>query len=325
MSLFPFLRGLGGRSNPSALEVALADATAGWVASVALDVTPADAARIARVRDTVLLDHRRSLALASAAGAPARSGLADRLGLAFAPVLARRAGALALGLSLLTVGAVSAAAGSAPGGPLYETRLAIETLTLPPADTAEGVEARLDQLDERAEEAKTAASKSDGSAVSAALRAYRASLAALFPADRPGGGRGASAGSPGDVAAVVHSVLGVRGVDDSKVRARLQHASEVLLSIPGADASAGSAAAVTLQLVRHLHAVIAAGLTRGDDEWQAPGAAVSKENPGKGKGNGKAKGLEKQKQNKPTTRPTDKGKPIVPQSRQTSPPGSSKE
>ena len=104
-------------------------------------------------------------------------------------------------------------------------------------------------------------------------------------------------------------------------------------SIPGVDLSTGSAAEATLIIVRHLHSVIAAGLTRGDDEWHTPpGADTSASAPGKGKGNGKGKGLDKSRPKKPVSRPVspgngndDRSQRPVPNSRPTAPPGSSRE
>jgi hypothetical protein len=71
--------------------------------------------------------------------------------------------------------AVGAAAGSAfaarPGGSLYETRLWLETLTLP-SDPSQRALAELDRLQERLNEAAEAVADGDGRAAAAALAAY---------------------------------------------------------------------------------------------------------------------------------------------------------
>lgn len=87
--------------------------------------------------------------------------------------------------------AVGAAAGSAfaarAGGSLYETRVWLETLTLP-SDPSERALAELDRLEQRLIEATEAIRAGDGAGVAAALAAYesimeQASLAAIAAHD----------------------------------------------------------------------------------------------------------------------------------------------
>jgi hypothetical protein len=87
--------------------------------------------------------------------------------------------------------AIGAAAGSAfatrPGGSLYETRLWLETLTLP-GDPSERALAELDRLQQRLNEAADAVAGGDMTAAAAALAAYesimdKASSAAIAAGD----------------------------------------------------------------------------------------------------------------------------------------------
>ncbi len=93
------------------------------------------------------------------------------------PVSVRRAGAVALAGVLLLGGAGAAVATSGPGGPLYPTRLELETLGLPPAGSAAWFAAEAGRLDARLREAERAAQANDTPAVEAALGAYRGILA----------------------------------------------------------------------------------------------------------------------------------------------------
>ncbi len=86
----------------------------------------------------------------------------------------RRGVAVLLAAGLLLGGAVAVAA-APPDSPLYDTRIALENLTLPAAASARA-EARVAALQERIREAKGAANGSNGKAVAAALKAYRASV-----------------------------------------------------------------------------------------------------------------------------------------------------
>lgn len=82
------------------------------------------------------------------------------------PAIALVAASLAV---LLAVGGAFAA--SRPGGPLYDTRVWLETLTLP-SDPAARAQAELVRLQERLDEAEAAARDGNGPAVTAALDEY---------------------------------------------------------------------------------------------------------------------------------------------------------
>ena len=86
------------------------------------------------------------------------------------PAAALLAACLTLGLA---VGSVAAAR---PGGPLYETRIWAETLTLP-STAAERATAQVHRLTERLAEAAEAAAAGDANAAAAALAAYNSILA----------------------------------------------------------------------------------------------------------------------------------------------------
>ena len=77
---------------------------------------------------------------------------------------------LAAGLSLALAGGAMAAAQA--GGPLYPTRVWLETITLP-ADGAARADADLERLELRIDEVVAAARKGDRAAVAAALVAYQ--------------------------------------------------------------------------------------------------------------------------------------------------------
>jgi outer membrane biosynthesis protein TonB len=76
---------------------------------------------------------------------------------------------LAAGLTLAVAGGAMAA--SQAGGPLYPTRMWLETVTLP-ATGAARTDADIARLESRVEEAIAAARRGDGAAVAAALFAY---------------------------------------------------------------------------------------------------------------------------------------------------------
>ena len=76
---------------------------------------------------------------------------------------------LAAGLSLALAGGAMAAAQA--GGPLYPTRVWLETIALP-ADGAARADADLERLESRMDEVVAAARKGDRAGVAAALRAY---------------------------------------------------------------------------------------------------------------------------------------------------------
>ena len=117
--------------------------------------------------------------VAAATAAPASHRLpfsgwgARRLGVAFA---AAALAGLMLGSSVF--------AASRAGGPLYESRLAIESLSLP-ADPAARAAARLAQADARLGEALEAGFRHDDQAVAAALGAYDATIEELITTSGP--------------------------------------------------------------------------------------------------------------------------------------------
>ncbi len=92
-----------------------------------------------------------------------------------APLRVRMAAALA-GAALVVSGAGAAFAASGPGGPLYATRLDIETFTLPPAGSAAWFNAETGRLGARLSEAESAAGAGNANAVEAAVGAYRSIL-----------------------------------------------------------------------------------------------------------------------------------------------------
>ena len=90
----------------------------------------------------------------------------------------RLGGALAAAvLAGLMVGS-SAFAASRAGGPLYDTRLSLEALTLP-SDPSTRLDAELARAQTRIAEIAEAASRGDDGAVNAAVRAYASTLADL--------------------------------------------------------------------------------------------------------------------------------------------------
>jgi len=123
----------------------------------------------ARMRARIMREARLSMAAGSTASLP-RS---------IYTVRARRRGGLwrrgaglllAAGLSLAVAGGAMAAAQA--GGPLYPTRLWLETIVLP-ADGAARTDADLVRLEARMQEVIAAARKGDRAAVAAALLAYQ--------------------------------------------------------------------------------------------------------------------------------------------------------
>ncbi len=105
-------------------------------------------------------------------GAVAASAVTHRRHGLFAGWTARRIGVSlsAAVLAGLMIG-TSAFAASRAGGPLYETRVAIEALGLPPGTDAR-VDAQLVQAQARLAEAMEAAGRGDDAAIAAALDAY---------------------------------------------------------------------------------------------------------------------------------------------------------
>jgi predicted RecA/RadA family phage recombinase len=148
-----------------------------------------DLATSSRIRARVLaVAHRHAdlaradaaLTIVTAATPPSKTAVraGHRWGRALVGLLAA---ALVLGAS---AGSVFAAR---PGGPLYEPRLWLETLTLP-SDPSQRALAELDRLDHRLAEAKDAVRSGDSAAAAAALEAYatimeQASSAAIAAQD----------------------------------------------------------------------------------------------------------------------------------------------
>jgi len=85
--------------------------------------------------------------------------------------LARRGGGLLLAAGLTLAVAGGAMAASQAGGPLYPTRMWLETVTLPTAGAAR-TDADIVRLESRMEEVIAAARRGDHAAVTAALLAY---------------------------------------------------------------------------------------------------------------------------------------------------------
>jgi hypothetical protein len=84
----------------------------------------------------------------------------------------RRLTALLLAAGLVLSSAVAVAAGSSPGGPLYEARIWLESAILPADADARALE-RVRHIEERLLDAERAAASGDPSALAAAIRAYR--------------------------------------------------------------------------------------------------------------------------------------------------------
>lgn len=153
---------------------------------VMLDPT---AAETRRVRAAVMEEawrRRLSTPVAAAGGHARRRG-------PFTSWSGRRVGvSLAFALIAgLTVGS-SAFAASRAGGPLYDTRVALEELTLPTDPTAR-LEAELALAQGRIADMVDAASRGDEGAVEAAARAYGSSLADLDSAHGTQAGRALAA------------------------------------------------------------------------------------------------------------------------------------
>ena len=123
----------------------------------------------ARMRARVMREARLAMATGSTASLP----------VSIDPARARRRGGLirrgaglllAAGLTLAVAGGAMAAAQA--GGPLYPTRMWLETIALP-AGGAARADADLVRLEERMQEVVAAARKGDRAAVAAALLAYQ--------------------------------------------------------------------------------------------------------------------------------------------------------
>ena len=149
------------------------------------------AAETRRVRAAVMEEAWRRR-LSTPVAAAAAGGRIRRRG-PFAAWGGRRVGvALAFALIAgLTVGS-SAFAASRAGGPLYDTRVALEELTLPTDPTAR-LEAELALAQGRVADMVDAASRGDEGAVEAAARAYGSSLGDLDSAHGAQAGRALAA------------------------------------------------------------------------------------------------------------------------------------
>jgi hypothetical protein len=123
----------------------------------------------ARMRARVMREAR--LAMAARGAASATGSLEHARARRRGGLLRRGAGLLlAAGLSLAVAGGAMAAAQA--GGPLYPTRMWLETITLP-ADGAARADADLVRLEARLQEVIAAAHRGDRAAVAAALLAYQ--------------------------------------------------------------------------------------------------------------------------------------------------------
>ena len=190
-------------------------------ARVRLDPSPAETRR---ARAAVMEEAwRRRFELAAAAAvvpSAAQAPLADRpRRLPFARWgLRRLSGALSAAvLAGLLIG-TSAFATSRAGGPFYETRLALEELTLP-SDAASRVEAEIAMAQTRLAEIVEAARRDDQRALSAALAAYEHTIGIL----------GATTGGPAtraeEAVASHRAVLErVAGMVPEQARGGLDHA-----------------------------------------------------------------------------------------------------
>lgn len=122
----------------------------------------------ARIR-TALIEEARMRALETSIGS-ARHSHGSRPRRAVAVLLA----------AALTLGAAAAVfAGSAPGSPLYEARVWLETVTLPADADARALE-RIRHIEDRLVDSERAAAAADGNAVAAATEAYREAVDAAL-------------------------------------------------------------------------------------------------------------------------------------------------
>jgi hypothetical protein len=131
-----------------------------------------------RMRTHVMAAAQRQAALARAdtdGAALAAAEPASRPRLVQVPRWRRPVAAL-LAASLTLALAVGSVAAARPGGPLYGTRVWVETLTLP-STAADRAAAEVRRLNDRLAEAADAAAAGDANAAAAALAAYNAILA----------------------------------------------------------------------------------------------------------------------------------------------------
>ena len=165
---------------------------------VRLDPSPAQSRR---ARAAVMEEAWRRRLAPELAEAAARTAAAPGRRGPFASWGGRRlGGALAAAvLAGLMVGS-SAFAASRAGGPLYDTRLSLEALTLP-SDPSTRLDAELARAQTRIAEIAEAASRGDDGAVNAAVRAYASTLTDLDAET------GTSAGRARDAVLVHQAVL----------------------------------------------------------------------------------------------------------------------
>ncbi len=100
----------------------------------------------------------------------------------------RRFIAILMAAALALTAAVSVAAASSAGGPLYGARVWVETALLPADGNARALE-RIHQIDERILEVERASQSGDSSAVAAAISAYREAVTAALGEVGSDGGR----------------------------------------------------------------------------------------------------------------------------------------
>ena len=120
----------------------------------------------ARTRARVMREARLSFEAARIAAHVAPALVASRASFRRRMVMPFLAAAVWLGIA---VGTISAAQ---PGGPLFPTRMWIESAALPSAPAAARTAAELDRLDTRIAEALSGVARGDRAAVAAALEAY---------------------------------------------------------------------------------------------------------------------------------------------------------
>ena len=126
-----------------------------------------DPAAVARTRARVMREARLQFEAARIA-----AHVVPAVSLATHRPLARRIATPLLAASLWAGVVVGSVAAAQAGGPLYPTRMWIETATLPATGVARTT-AELDRLDARLGDALGAAARGDAGAVAAALAAYR--------------------------------------------------------------------------------------------------------------------------------------------------------
>jgi hypothetical protein len=160
--------------DPTGFTEQVDDELAARLDTYADAVLAPDPAGLTRVRASVVAEARR------AAEGDSRSSVGSFLG-GLLPGIRRPAFVLVGAAALLAVVAGGAMAASGAGGPLYETRLWLETVVLP-SEPGARTDAEIARLQDRLEEAAAAASEGNGAAISAALQAYRDTVDATVTA-----------------------------------------------------------------------------------------------------------------------------------------------